>query len=42
MHQPGKMNCPAANVQCYNCAKLGHLARMCRSAPMSQNVVFPH
>ena len=41
-HQPGRSNCPAANVSCYNCKKLGHLARMCYSTHMSQNVLFNH
>jgi hypothetical protein len=30
-HPPGRQFCPAANIQCFHCAKMGHLAKMCRS-----------
>jgi hypothetical protein len=39
-HQSGRQFCPAANSQCYNCAKVGHIARMCRGRPFSQNLMF--
>jgi hypothetical protein len=39
-HQPGRQFCPAANSQCYNCSKIGHIARMCRGRPLSQNLIF--
>jgi hypothetical protein len=39
-YQPGRQFCPAANSQCYNCAKVGYIARMCRGRPLSQNLMF--
>jgi hypothetical protein len=33
LHTPGRRFCSAANVQCFNCAKMGHLAKVCRSRP---------
>ena len=30
-HPFGKQFCKAATVQCFNCSKVGHLAKMCRS-----------
>jgi hypothetical protein len=30
-HPPGRQFCPAANIQCFNCSKMGNLAKMCRS-----------
>jgi hypothetical protein len=39
-HQPGRQFCPAANSLCYNCSKIGHIARMCRDRPLSQNLIF--
>jgi hypothetical protein len=39
-HQPGRQFCPAANSQCYSCSKIGHIARMCRGRPLSQNLIF--
>jgi hypothetical protein len=32
-HSIGRRFCPAANVQCFNCTKMGHLAKVCRSRP---------
>jgi len=31
-HEMGRQYCRAANVQCYNCHRMGHLARVCRAA----------
>jgi hypothetical protein len=33
LHAAGRRCGPAANVQCFNCAKIGHLAKVCRSPP---------
>jgi hypothetical protein len=30
-HQTGRQCGPAANMQCYNCSKMGHMAKMCHS-----------
>jgi hypothetical protein len=30
-------SCPAKNATCYDCGKIGHYGRMCRSAQTSQN-----
>jgi hypothetical protein len=35
-HAAGIANCPAAGQQCYNCLKLNHLSRVCRSARRTQ------
>jgi hypothetical protein len=35
-HQLGRQFCPAANVQCFNCAKMGHMAKVCRSRSAAQ------
>ncbi|EDO29904.1 predicted protein, partial [Nematostella vectensis] len=32
-HPRGKINCPAANVRCDKCNKVGHFAAVCRSKP---------
>ncbi|EDO44175.1 predicted protein [Nematostella vectensis] len=32
-HPRGKINCPAANVRCDKCTKVGHFAAVCRSKP---------
>jgi hypothetical protein len=39
-HQPGRQFCPAANSQCYNCSKIGHIARISRGRPLSQNLII--
>jgi len=31
-HEMRRQYCRAANVQCYNCRRVGHLARVCRAA----------
>jgi hypothetical protein len=33
LHTPGRRFCSAANVQCFNCTEMGHLAKVCRSRP---------
>ena len=38
-HQVGRQFCPAANLQCYNCSKMGHMARVCRSRSATQGFV---
>jgi hypothetical protein len=35
-HSIGRRFCPAANVQCFNCTKMGHLAKVCRSRPANE------
>jgi hypothetical protein len=35
-HQLGRQFCPAANVQCFICAKMGHMAKVCRSRSAAQ------
>jgi hypothetical protein len=35
-HQLGRQFCPAANVQCFNCGKMGHMAKVCRSRSATQ------
>jgi hypothetical protein len=35
-HQLGRQFCPAANVQCFNCSKIGHMAKVCRSRSAAQ------
>lgn len=32
-HQPGINFCPARGLRCFNCSRLNHMRRMCRSAP---------
>jgi hypothetical protein len=32
-HQLGRAFCPAANLSCYKCRKIGHMARCCQSRP---------
>ena len=41
-HPPGKSFCKAANVQCFRCAKIGHIAKKCRSAPTAGVYVNSH
>jgi len=36
-HEIGRQYCRAANVQCYNCRRVGHLARVCRAARRPNN-----
>ena len=38
-HARGKINCPAANVRCDNCTKLGHFAAVCRGKQSKINEV---
>jgi hypothetical protein len=38
-HQVGRQFCPAANLQCFNCSKMGHMARMCRGRSATQGFV---
>jgi hypothetical protein len=38
-HQVGRYFCPAANLQCFNCSKMGQMARMCRSRSATQGFV---
>jgi hypothetical protein len=35
-HQLGRQFGPAANVQCFNCSKIGHMAKVCRSRSAAQ------
>ena len=35
-HQGGRQRCPAFNVTCRSCNKLGHFARVCRSRRQQQ------
>jgi hypothetical protein len=39
-HPLGKMYCLAANVQCFNCARIGHLAKVCRRASRTQSAMY--
>jgi hypothetical protein len=39
-HQFGRQFCPAANLRCHQCSKIGHMARMCRSAMYTQNMMY--
>ena len=32
-------NCPAASVQCNNCGKTGHFAKVCRSSAKTVNQI---
>jgi hypothetical protein len=43
-HQLGRQFCPAANVQCFNCSKIGHMAKVCRSRSAAQGYTLfnPH
>jgi len=36
-HEMGRQFCRAANMQCYNCRRMGHLARVCRAARTPNN-----
>ena len=37
-HEPGRKNCPAANVTCNKCGKRGHFALVCRSRKTDNQV----
>ena len=39
-HPPGRQFCRAANVECFVCRKVGHLAKVCRSARRQQGAAF--
>jgi len=39
-HRPGKQFCRAAEVECFLCKKVGHLAKVCRSARRQQGGGF--
>jgi hypothetical protein len=39
-HQFGRSFCPAAHLQCFNCSRVGHVARMCRQTVNAQAVMF--
>jgi hypothetical protein len=39
-HQFGRHFCPAANLGCHQCSKIGHMAQMCRSAMYTQNMMY--
>ena len=41
-HQFGRSFCPAASLQCFNCSRTGHMARMCRNSARTQNVMSPN
>jgi hypothetical protein len=36
-HAMGRRFCPASNMQCFNCSKMGHMAKVCRSRPTATN-----
>jgi hypothetical protein len=36
-HAMGSRFCPASNMQCYRCSKMGHMAKVCRSRPAPEN-----
>jgi hypothetical protein len=39
-HPFGKMYCPAANVQCFNCARIGYLGKVCPSILQTQSAMY--